>query len=92
MKIYLPAVASSSTKILLFLNKARAIHNNCLSPALKIKKTSLLFVFFSFKYILKFYLKFSPPSVNKCEIPSSIKLIRSFICTNSNADQISTSL
>ncbi len=35
LKINLPAVASSSTNILLFLNRARAKHNNCLSPALE---------------------------------------------------------
>lgn len=83
----LPAVASSSTKILLFLNKALAIHNNCLSPALQ-----NFDLFFLLKFFIKIYLKFSPPSVNICERPASIELIRTFICTNSNADQISISL
>jgi hypothetical protein len=36
-RIHLPAVASSSINILLFLKRARAKHNNCLSPALEQK-------------------------------------------------------
>lgn len=36
-RIHLPAVASSSINILLFLKRARAKHNNCLSPELEQK-------------------------------------------------------
>lgn len=84
------AVASSNRIILVFRMRARARHNSCLCPTLKIiyqSKTRYL----HYKYSNSFYLRLFPPSLHSnINFPGN-SWINSFKLTLSSADHSSWS-